>query len=281
MRLFKTSKGIILLDEEKAWLIRTDWDQLVNREGLYGHLHYLTGQRKPIADIRAASYIGEYLMPPIGNQEVWAAGVTYTRSRDARMEESKQSGGADFYQKVYEAERPEIFFKALPHRVVGHGQDVAIRSDSTWNVPEPELTIFISQAGTIEGYTIGNDMSSRSIEGENPLYLPQAKSYDRSAALGPCLYVPQLPLPPSTSIHIEVKRKGKNVFKGSIKLQRMKRRLPELVDWLFKACHFPTGCYLMTGTGIVPGDHFTLAKGDAIRITIDGIGELINSVSIR
>ena len=179
IRVYKTLKGNLIHKKDLFYLLQpNNWDELVNQEDLYGYLQEITGDIEPIESEQAAEYLEHYLMPPIGTQEVWAAGVTYLRSRDARMEESKDSGGADCYQKVYEAERPELFFKALPHRVAGHGQVVNIRRDSIWNVPEPELTLYINASGKIQGYTIGNDMSSRSIEGENPLYLPQAKVYE-------------------------------------------------------------------------------------------------------
>jgi 2-dehydro-3-deoxy-D-arabinonate dehydratase len=200
MKLYRTGKGIVLAANDKFYRVEQSWDQLINRDNLHHYLQSLTATsialaprpaREMTAD-DAASWL-EGIVPPIGSQEVWAAGVTYLRSRDARMEESKDSGGADFYDKVYEAERPELFFKSQPHRVAAHGQPVYIRRDSAWNVPEPELTLFINSRGLIQAYTIGNDMSSRSIEGENPLYLPQAKVYERSAALGPCLYIQEGP----------------------------------------------------------------------------------------
>jgi 2-dehydro-3-deoxy-D-arabinonate dehydratase len=215
-------------------------------------------------------------LPPIQTQEVWAAGVTYTRSREARMEESARE--ADVYDRVYIAERPELFFKATPHRVVGHGDGVAIRRDSSWNVPEPELALAVNRDGRIFGYSIGNDMSSRSIEGDNPLYLPQAKIYDRSCALGPCLYLSDEPLPPSTEIEIRILREGRPEFEGTTQLSRMKRTPSELVDYLYRESSFPNGCYLLTGTGIVPESGFTLARGDEIRITIEPIGTLVNRV---
>jgi 2-dehydro-3-deoxy-D-arabinonate dehydratase len=218
------------------------------------------------------------LKAPVNNQEVWASGVTYMRSREARMEESKDAGGGDFYARVYEAERPELFFKAPAYRTVGSGEAVRIRRDSKWNVPEPELTLFICSSGTIEGYTIGNDMSSRDIEGENPLYLPQAKSYDGSAALGPCLYVPGEPIHPDTAIAIEILRNGREVFYGKVSINRMKRTHTELADYLFREMTFPHGTYLMTGTGIVPPDDFTLEEDDYVRISIEGIGLLVNRV---
>jgi 2-dehydro-3-deoxy-D-arabinonate dehydratase len=197
------------------------------------------------------------------------------------MEESKASGGADFYDKVYVAERPELFFKSLPQRVVTNGQDVYIRRDSGWNVPEPELTLFINALGHIRAYTIGNDMSSRSIEGENPLYLPQAKVYERSAALGPCLYVPENPISPETTIRMEIFRDGSSVYEGSVQISRIKRTLPELASWLYKEMDFPTGCFLMTGTCLVPPNDFTLHEKDRVDIHIDGIGTLTNFIAYR
>jgi 2-dehydro-3-deoxy-D-arabinonate dehydratase len=197
------------------------------------------------------------------------------------MEESKDAGGADFYSKVYNAERPELFFKALPHRVAAHNEEVFIRKDSKWNVPEPELTLFINSKGKIAGYTIGNDMSSRDIEGENPLYLPQAKVYERSAALGPCLYVSPNEISLETTININIKRKNKNVFEGSIQLNRMKRKFIELAAYLFNEMIFEHGCFLMTGTGIVPPNNFTLDENDEVEISIENIGVLRNVVAYR
>jgi 2-dehydro-3-deoxy-D-arabinonate dehydratase len=227
----------------------------------------------------ANTYLEKELLPPIGNQEVWAAGVTYLRSKIARQEESEEAGGGDFYDKVYNADRPEIFFKATPGRVVGSGQGVNIRKDSTWNVPEPELALVITSSGKIVGYTIGNDMSSRSIEGENPLYLPQAKTYDKSCGLGPCIYITQQPLPRETRIQMMIERNSKEVFNGEISLQSMKRKEEELVNYLYKECSFPQGSILLTGTGIVPGNDFTLQSGDTINITIEHIGTLVNTVN--
>jgi 2-dehydro-3-deoxy-D-arabinonate dehydratase len=218
------------------------------------------------------------LRPPIGSQEVWAAGVTYLRSREARREESKSAGGGDFYDRVYDALRPELFFKSAPGRIVGPGGNVRIRRDSKWNVPEPELTLVINPRGTIIGYTIGNDMSSRDIEGENPLYLPQAKMYDGSCAIGPCVLVGVEPLARSTEIRIDILRAGGTAFSGTTSLAKMKREPGELVEYLYRETSFPSGCYLLTGTGIVPPDHFTLNRGDEIRITIEPIGTLSNKV---
>jgi 2-dehydro-3-deoxy-D-arabinonate dehydratase len=219
------------------------------------------------------------LRAPIQNQEVWAAGVTYLRSRAARMEEAKDAGGGDFYDRVYDAERPELFFKATPHRVVGPGGQVRIRSDSAWNVPEPELTLAINEAGRIFGFSIGNDMSSRDIEGENPLYLPQAKTYAGSAALGPCLVITDELPGRETLIDIEIVRRGETVFSGNTDIGQMKRPLPSLVEFLYRDNQFPCGAWLMTGTGIVPPDTFTLDHGDEIRITIEPVGTLTNTVA--
>jgi 2-dehydro-3-deoxy-D-arabinonate dehydratase len=227
-----------------------------------------------------ASIDTKSIVAPIGTQELWAAGVTYFRSKVARMEESKETGGDTFYDKVYDAERPELFFKATARRVVGLHENVCIRPDSTWNVPEPEWTLYATASGKIVGYTIGNDMSSRSIEGENPLYLPQAKVYDGSAALGPCLYVPAKPMPVSTQISIEIIRENKTVFDGQTTLEQLKRKPDELVGWLFRSNTFPVGVFLMTGTGLVPSNEFTLQVGDLVKISIENIGILENTVTM-
>jgi 2-dehydro-3-deoxy-D-arabinonate dehydratase len=281
MKLYKSRSGIILEHSGVAVSVKEDWDALINRSNLQVSLQQLHASGKPLTPKDIEVIVDEQLLAPIGHQELWAAGVTYLRSRDARMEESKKGGAADFYQKVYEAERPELFFKALPHRIAAHREEVYIRKDSTWNVPEPELTLCINAQGNVIGYTIGNDMSSRSIEGENPLYLPQAKTYERSAALGPCLWIPEKPPAPDTNITLTIKRNDQEKFSGSITLSRMKRSLTELVSWLYRECRFPTGCYLMTGTGIVPPDDFTLSVGDEISIAIDGIGRLENRVAVQ
>jgi 2-dehydro-3-deoxy-D-arabinonate dehydratase len=278
MKVYNTNKGIIIEHDEKFFLSKKNkWDKFVNRKTLYKKISKEV--EKLEADNSLADVIKNDLLPPIGNQEIWAAGVTYMRSREARMEESKDAGGGDFYARVYEAERPELFFKATSYRTVGSGEPVRIRKDSKWNVPEPELTLFICSKGTIEGYTIGNDMSSRDIEGENPLYLPQAKSYNGSAAIGPCLYVPESPIHPDTMIKLEILRNASIVFSGEISINRMKRKHVELVEYLFRETLFPNGTYLMTGTGIIPPDDFTLNVDDKIKITIDGIGALVNTVS--
>jgi 2-dehydro-3-deoxy-D-arabinonate dehydratase len=280
MKIYKSTNGIIIDSDEKYYLLSEhNWDQLINRRNLY---EYITGKVKSLkADPSLASLMSNKIPAPVGLQEIWAAGVTYLRSREARMEEAKDAGSGDFYARVYEADRPELFFKSTASRVVGHGDQVRIRRDSKWNVPEPELTLFISSEGTIEGYTIGNDMSSRDIEGENPLYLPQAKSYDASAAIGPCIYVPSKPIEPGTMIDLKILRQKQTVFTGQISINRMKRKHTELVEYLFRETSFPFGVFLMTGTGIVPPDDFTLQPEDEIQITIDGIGTLINTVSQR
>lgn len=215
--------------------------------------------------------------PPIGDQEVWAAGVTYFRSRTARMEEAESAGGDVFYDKVYDAERPELFFKATAPRTRGHLDNVAIRSDSTWDVPEPELTLAITDKGKVFGFTIGNDMSSRSIEGENPLYLPQAKVYTGSCSIGPCLVVGDAP-GPDTTISIEISREGEVAFSGDTTVSQIKRGFDELAGFLFRSNEFKHGAYLMTGTGIVPDSDFTLQPGDVISISIEGAGTLTNTV---
>jgi 2-dehydro-3-deoxy-D-arabinonate dehydratase len=276
MKIYKTNNGIVV-EHNSAFFISpdTNWDEFINRPELY---KAASADIKSWTTTSAEQFNSFQILAPISQQEVWAAGVTYLRSRDARMEESKDAGGGSFYDKVYEAERPEIFFKATAHRVVATGMPVRIRKDSNWNVPEPELTLFINSTGSISGYTIGNDMSSRSIEGENPLYLPQAKSYDGSAALGPCIFVSDKPIPPHSEIAIEIMRDGATAFIGSIAINRMKRTHEELAGFLFRECSFPYGCFLMTGTGIVPPNEFTLQSGDKIRITIDHIGTLENVV---
>jgi 2-dehydro-3-deoxy-D-arabinonate dehydratase len=280
MKLYKTTQGILLESAGERYLLREDWDLLINRRNLHAWLVDKAQHGVLLVDTHADELINSQLLAPIGNQEVWAAGVTYLRSRDARMEESKISGGADFYDKVYMAERPELFFKATPGRVAAHNRDVYIRKDSTWNVPEPELTVYINSLGEIQGYTIGNDMSSRSIEGENPLYLPQAKVYEKSAALGPCLYVPPLPISRETTISIIIRRHGLVQFEDSIQLNKMKRSLPELASYLYRECAFPDGCLLMTGTGMVPPADFTLLPGDDVDIAIESIGVLHNRVGV-
>jgi 2-dehydro-3-deoxy-D-arabinonate dehydratase len=275
MRLYRTNSALVLEHERQTYALpETNLDTLLSREDLREYLL----RRIPSLPTAAEVPTGGPLLPPIGTQEVWAAGVTYFRSRAARMEESKTTGGGDFYDRVYHAERPELFFKSTASRVVGHRGKVAIRSDARWSVPEPELTLLCSPTGRITGYTIGNDMSSRDIEGENPLYLPQAKVYNRSCALGPCILVRDQPLNSCTSIEIEILRENASVFHGATTLENLKRDPQTLVDYLFRDNVFPSGCFLLTGTGIVPPDAFTLQPSDEIRISIDEIGALTNFV---
>ena len=273
MKLYRTTNGALVEEGGIFYPVAaTDWDELLSSQELHERA------RAAIASGATVSFGTFTILAPVQNQEVWAAGVTYYRSRSARIEESKQSGGASFYDRVYEAERPELFFKATGRRVVGPGGAVRIRLDATWSVPEPELTLLIDPTGTIAGYTIGNDMSSRDIEGENPLYLPQAKVYDGSCAIGPCVLLSKEPIDRSTGIHIEIARGGATVFAGSTTLAELKRDPKELASFLFRDNSFPQGVFLMTGTGIVPGDDFTLASDDRIHISIDGIGRLENYV---
>jgi 2-dehydro-3-deoxy-D-arabinonate dehydratase len=275
MKLFKTRSGAIVEHGALTHVLEgADWDALVNRKGLKAAL------TADIASVTATPVpLDPGVLAPLGRAEVWAAGVTYFRSRDARMEESKEAGGGDFYARVYDAPRPELFFKATPARVAGPGQPVRIRRDAKWSVPEPELALWVSSAGTIEGYSIGNDMSSRDIEGENPLYLPQAKVYDACCGLGPAILVADGPLPPKTAIKLEIARGSGIAYRADTSLERMKRKPQELVDWLFRDQTFPDGCFLLTGTGIVPDTDFSLEPGDEVRIDIDGIGRLANPVT--
>lgn len=275
MKLYKKGSTILIDHAGLQYTTNRNWDELINRTNLY---------EKLLAELSSFARIGEIDLqqsfdPPMQSQEIWAAGVTYFRSKEARMEESKEAGGGSFYDKVYDADRPELFFKSVAHRTSGHRGKVRIRRDSNWNVPEPELTLFLTSSGSIEGYTIGNDVSSRVIEGENPLYLPQAKTYQFSAALGPCLLVRELPLPTDTGIHLQILRHKISVFQHSVTISQMKRKHEELSAWLFREILFPEGTYLMTGTGIIPPDDFTLQSGDEVIIRIDGIGELYNIIS--
>lgn len=278
IRLFRSATAVFLENDESPGLVRP--------AGPDFSFNALFTVEDPIAYALAAfAAAGPELpldpaipcQPPIGDQEVWAAGVTYFRSRTARMEEAESAGGDIFYDKVYEAPRPELFFKATAARTRGHGDHVAIRSDSSWDVPEPELTLAISSRGQVFGHTIGNDMSSRSIEGENPLYLPQAKVYTGSCAIGPCLVVGPPP-GPETVIGVTITRQEAQVFSGDTTVSQIKRSFTELAEYLFRSNEFRHGAYLMTGTGVVPDSSFTLKPGDVVAITIDGIGTLTNEV---
>jgi 2-dehydro-3-deoxy-D-arabinonate dehydratase len=275
MLLYRTTHGLLLAQNGQHTLLPDlDWDSLFNAPDLAAHLTASAKAGKAVAAPAPAS-----LLAPLGSQEVWAAGVTYFRSRTARMEESKDAGGGTFYDRVYAAERPEIFFKATPQRVAHPGQPMHLRSDSKWMVPEPELTLAINARGQIIGCTIGNDLSCRDIEGENPLYLPQAKCFKLCAALGPALLVRSEPLEPTTAIQLQILRQGKAAFESETTLAQLKRTPAELAGFLYRDNTFPTGAYLMTGTGIVPGDEFTLKSGDEVRITIAGIGTLVNPMA--
>ncbi|HTH52667.1 MAG TPA: fumarylacetoacetate hydrolase family protein [Edaphobacter sp.] len=274
MKLYRTQSGILAEEGGNYYPVESSsWDELIADPDVYLRAKAALSAKPVSAPAQ------DQILAPVGNQEVWAAGVTYFRSRDARIEESKDAGGGTFYDRVYNAERPEIFFKATGRRVVGPHQPVRIRTDASWSVPEPELTLLISSAGTITGYTVGNDMSSRDIEGENPLYLPQAKVYDGSCALGPAVLLTQEPIPRTTAIELTVRRNGATAFSGSTTLAELKRDPALLASYLFRDNSFPQGVFLMTGTGIVPGDEFTLASKDIIRISIDGIGTLENPVA--
>jgi 2-dehydro-3-deoxy-D-arabinonate dehydratase len=277
LKIYKLKTGVVIEKDQRFHLLEGEsWDAFVNDDNLFHKLAAIVREVEPMDN--GQQLLNSSLEAPIQSQELWASGVTYIRSKIGRLEESKNAGGGEFYARVYEADRPELFFKATPHRIVGSGGQVRIRQDSTWNVPEPELTLMIISSAKIVGYTIGNDMSSRSIEGENPLYLPQAKTYDGCAALGPCIYVTEKPLPADTAIHLEIVRNSAPVFAGSVDIKQMKRTPEELVSYLYRECSFPHGSLLMTGTGIIPPSDFSLQSGDEIRITIEPIGKLVNTV---
>jgi 2-dehydro-3-deoxy-D-arabinonate dehydratase len=277
VKLYRTTQGVLVEQDGRFNALSAlgspeEWDQLICDPELNARASAAAHKNSAVKLDPAT------ILAPVSSQEVWAAGVTYYRSRKARMEESKDAGGGDFYDRVYKAERPELFFKASGWRVVGPRKAVRIRSDAKWSVPEPELTLVINPAGKIVGYTIGNDMSSRDIEGENPLYLPQAKVYDGSCALGPCVLLSSEPLTEST-IRLEIIRQASPVFSGTTSIKELKRDPKQLVEFLYRDQSFPRGALLMTGTGIVPGDDFTLQHGDVIKIAIDGIGVLENQVA--
>jgi 2-dehydro-3-deoxy-D-arabinonate dehydratase len=274
--LYRSKNGLFLEKDGKYSSVGdSSLDHLLNREDLHPYLASVPANNAAEASEPDLSL----LEAPIEHQEVWASGVTYYRSRSARIEESKDAGGGDFYDRVYSAERPELFFKAVAHKVAGPNSEVRIRRDAKWSVPEPELALAINCRGEIVGYTIGNDMSSRDIEGANPLYLPQAKVYDRSCALGPGILVQKEPMPRDTEIALNILRDGRSEFSGAIRLSEMKRDPQTLVDYLYRDQSFPYGCFLLTGTGVIPPDAFTLQSGDQIRISIEGIGTLVNHVA--
>jgi 2-dehydro-3-deoxy-D-arabinonate dehydratase len=275
MRLYRTTRGTVVEDEGAFHRLALDWDSIVNHVDLPSYLRHACGRSA------GEPTIEERVLAPIGNQEVWAAGVTYYRSRAARVEESEAAGGGSFYDRVYDADRPELFFKAAPWRVRGPGDVVRVRRDANWTVPEPEIALCINTRGEIVGYTIGNDVSSRDIEGENPLYLPQAKIYDGACALGPAMLVSADPLPADTAIVLRVMRSGEPAVSGETTFAQMRRDTRELVEFLYRETSFPDGCVLLTGTGIVPAEDFTLQPGDEIRIDVPPIGTLVNVVGAR
>ncbi|MAG58247.1 MAG: 2-hydroxyhepta-2,4-diene-1,7-dioate isomerase [Planctomycetes bacterium] len=268
--LLRTGHGPVVRGGD-GWTALPDWewDALFRLDDVLGTLESIIEDR-PLLDPTERPRV----ITPVQSQEIWAAGVTWLRSRTARMEESV--GGSDFYDRVYDADRPELFLKATPHRCVGDGEPMTLRTDASWIVPEPELTLAVSAGGRVFGYTVGNDLSCRDLEAENPLYLPRAKTFDACAAVGPGILVRRDPLPDTTLIRCSVRRDDTVVFSGDIPLSRMKRRPEDLVPWLTRHNRFPAGCFLMTGTGIVPPDDFSLVAGDVVEITIDGIGTLRN-----
>jgi len=276
MKVYNTQKGIIFQSNNQFYLVKDTWDHFINDDNLLEKLLQLKSELRPL--VNGQELITNYLLVPMQSQELWASGVTYFNSKLARQEESKKSGGGNFYEHVYIADRPELFFKANLHRTVPSGGNVKIRKDSTWDVPEPELTLAITSSGKIIGYTIGNDMSSRSIEGENPLYLPQAKTFDGCASIGPCICVTNKTLTPETTIAMKIIRNNSTVFEDKVEIKQMKRKPEELVSYLYRECSFPFGSLLMTGTGIVPPPTFTIQSQDKIEITIDAIGTLTNYV---
>ena len=274
MILYCTKHGLIVEHNGNHYrLAEPSFKDLIAQPDLHAHLTAILKQQTPTEPLDTTT-----LLPPIDHQEVWASGVTYYNSRRARIAESKDAGGGDFYDRVYTAERPELFFKAVAHKVAGPDSLVKIRRDATWSVPEPELTLLVNPRAEIIGYTVGNDMSSRDIEGTNPLYLPQAKVYDRSCALGPGILIRNTPMPSATQIKLDILRSKEITFSGTTTLAELKRDPATLVEYLFRDHTFPCGCFLLTGTGIVPPDSFTLHSGDEIQITIDGIGTLKNTV---
>jgi 2-dehydro-3-deoxy-D-arabinonate dehydratase len=278
MILYQTTHGILVADEVGGpykLIAELRWDDLFTSKHVKKRVLALAGSSEGhLETVRP-----QELLPPIGSQEIWAAGVTYLRSKTARMEESADAGASNFYDLIYNAHRPEIFYKGTAHRVAGHEQQLTLRHDSKWMVPEPELTLAFANDGGFIGYTIGNDMSSRDIEGENPLYLPQAKVWDKCAGLGPGLLLADQYPKPETRIAISIRRNNAEIFQGQTEIAKMKQPFENLREHLFRCNSFPMGCYLMTGTGVVPPDQFTLQSKDEITITIDGAGTLTNTVA--
>ncbi len=279
MKLYCLESGLILEKDGDGHAVENGLLERLFQAGL-GEIEGIL--EKAFAEgsgIDGASRTEGVLAPVPGDTEIWAAGVTYLRSKSARMEESEKAGGDLFYDLVYEADRPELFFKSMGYRAVGHGGEIRVREDSSWDVPEPELTLAVNAGGEIFGFTIGNDVSSRSIEGENPLYLPQAKVYNGSCAVGPCLLLGRGALKEDAFIKLKITRGGEVMFDDATDLTQLKRGLEELVEALYREIDFPKGAMLMTGTGVVPGTDFTLRSGDVVEIEIEGIGTLENVVS--
>jgi 2-dehydro-3-deoxy-D-arabinonate dehydratase len=272
MILFRTTQGAVVEERGRHYTVPEPWDELFNREDLVENLRKSMNRK----GARRTKPVRTELLAPIVSQEIWAAGVTYARSRTARMSESQEAGSANFYDRIYTAKRPELFFKATAHRTAGPGGTMHLRRDSHWIVPEPELTLAINRSGSVIGYTIGNDLSCRDLEGENPLYLPQAKTFTGCAGLGPGILIRSRPLPRSTAITLDIRRCGLSVHRGDARLTQIRKPLPTLVEYLFRDNTFPNGCFLMTGTGIVPPGRFCLRRGDEVRIRIKPIGTLIN-----
>lgn len=274
MKLYSLSSGLVLEKDSKLFAVS---ETLMERlyQSRKGEIETILAEE----EMRIVEGMDGEVLPPVpGDTEIWASGVTYLRSKSARMEESEKAGGDVFYDLVYDAERPELFFKAMGYRAVGNGGVIRVREDSTWDVPEPELTLAINAGGEIFGFAIGNDVSSRSIEGENPLYLPQAKVYNGSCALGPCLTIGRDAVASDARINLQIERDGETVFNDSTDLTQLKRTFEELVEVLYRELDFPNGAMLMTGTGVVPGTDFTLTSGDVVKIEIEGLGILTNVV---
>jgi 2-dehydro-3-deoxy-D-arabinonate dehydratase len=272
MLLYRTAQGAVARRDDRWCVVpNAGWDALINNRQLHDQVAEALHRGPPMTEPE--------VLAPIEGQEVWAAGVTYLRSRSARMRESEIGGASDFYDRVYHAERPELFFKANRHRVIAPGKALHLRSDSRWVVPEPELALLVNRRAEVVGYTVGNDLSCRDIEGENPLYLPQAKIFDGCAALGPGIWLSPSPPPIETEIAMEIRRGSDLVYQGSTQLSRMNKPLPTLVEYLFRDNSFPEGCFLLSGTGVVPPDDFCLRAGDEVRIRIDPIGTLVNTVA--
>lgn len=275
LMLYRTENGAVVACDGQYRAVHQDWNALVNDAGLHDTLRQICASATDEPSLEDAV---RRPLAPLVDQELWAAGVTYHRSRTARIEESSQADGGSYYDRVYHAARPELFLKATPHRVVGPDEPMHLRRDSHWIVPEPELVLVVSRDAAIVGYTIGNDLSCRDLEGENPLYLPQAKTFDRCAAVGPGVLVSAAPPRPATGIRLVIRRGDRVAYDDATTFERLRRTPEELVDYLFRDNRHPHGCLLMTGTGIVPPGDFSLEAGDVVEITIDGIGTLRNAM---